>query len=184
MTKILICPLNWGLGHASRCIPIINKIKEKGNEVILASDGDALLFLKKEFPDLKTLNLSSYKIKYAKKGKLLKWKLLLSIPKIALAVFREKKQINKWIAEYEIDAIVSDNRLGCYSNQIPSIYITHQINVLTGNATKLSSGVHKYFIKKFDQCWIPDHEKEPSWAGKMSHTKIAGLKTIYIGVLS
>lgn len=183
MRKILICPLNWGLGHASRCIPIIDKLKEK-NHIIIASDGEAFLLLKKEFPQLQTLELPSYKIKYAEKGNYFKWKLLLSIPKIARAVLKENKLINLWIKEFEIDAIISDNRLGCYSTQIPSIYMTHQLNVLTGSTTKLSSWAHQYFIKKFDQCWVPDYETEPNLAGKMSHTNNPKLNLIYIGVLS
>ena len=48
--KILIAPLNWGLGHATRCIPIINALIEEGLEPILAGDGDSLKLLQKEFP--------------------------------------------------------------------------------------------------------------------------------------
>ena len=184
MKKILICPLNWGLGHASRCIPIINSIKEKDYKLIIASDGDALLFLKKEFPEAQILELPSYGISYSRKGFLLKWKLLFSIPKIANAVLKENKLMDKWIEEFEIDGIISDNRLGCYSSKIPSIYLTHQVNVLTGITTKLSSGLHHYFIKKFDQCWVPDYEDEPNLSGKMSHTNKPELNIHYIGPLS
>lgn len=184
MTKILICPLNWGLGHASRSIPLIDKLKEKNYTVVIASDGDALLFLKKEFPKIQTLELPSYEISYSKKGFLLKWKLLFSIPKIANAVLKENKLIDKWIEEFEIDGLISDNRLGCYSSKIPSIYITHQVTILTGITTKLSSWLHQYFIKKFNQCWVPDHEGEPNLSGKMSHTNKPELNIDFIGPLS
>ena len=28
--NILVAPLNWGLGHATRCIPIIKALEENG----------------------------------------------------------------------------------------------------------------------------------------------------------
>ena len=65
--NILIAPLNWGLGHATRCIPIIKALEENGFNPIIASDGVALALLKKEFPHLITLELPSYNIKYAEK---------------------------------------------------------------------------------------------------------------------
>jgi UDP:flavonoid glycosyltransferase YjiC (YdhE family) len=64
--NILVAPLNWGLGHATRCIPIIKGLEESGFDPILASDGQALLLLQKEFPHLKSLELPSYEIEYAK----------------------------------------------------------------------------------------------------------------------
>jgi UDP:flavonoid glycosyltransferase YjiC (YdhE family) len=69
--NILIAPLNWGLGHATRCIPIIRALQENNYIPIIASDGIALDLLRKEFPYLKTVELPSYHIEYAKKGKIL-----------------------------------------------------------------------------------------------------------------
>ena len=37
--RVLIAPLNWGIGHATRCIPIIKRLLEAGKEVIVAADG-------------------------------------------------------------------------------------------------------------------------------------------------
>ena len=51
---ILIAPLNWGLGHATRCIPIIKALQENNYIPIIASDGAALELLRKEFPYLQT----------------------------------------------------------------------------------------------------------------------------------
>ena len=78
--KILIAPLNWGLGHATRCIPIIKALEENGFEPIIASDGVALALLKKEFPNLLNIELPAYNIQYAEKGKNFKWKLALQMP--------------------------------------------------------------------------------------------------------
>lgn len=181
---ILITPLNWGLGHASRCIPVIKALQENNFIPIIASDGPALDLLKKEFPYIKTLVLPSYQIEYPKNGAYFKWKILLNSPKTLMAIWKEKKMIEKWIQQYEIDGIISDNRLGCYSTKIPSIYITHQINVLTGSTSWISSKLHQQSIQKFTQCWIPDLATKPNLADVLSHTNAANLKLKYIGPLS
>lgn len=181
---ILIAPLNWGLGHATRCIPIIKALQENNYIPIIASDGIALELLRKEFPYIQTLELPSYQIEYAKNGKNFKWKLIKNCPKMIEAILDEKKMVNSWIKKYGIDGIISDNRLGVYSNKIPSVFITHQLNVMTGNTTWFTSKCHQYFIKKHTECWIPDMKKEPNLTGELGHLKNKKLKLRYIGPLS
>ncbi len=181
--NILIAPLNWGLGHATRCIPIIKALEENGFNPILASDGNALALLKKEFPHLTSLELPSYHIEYSK-GKNLKWKLLKNSPKTLKAVWREKQIVRKWISKYNLVGIISDNRLGVYNKKVPSIYITHQLTVLSGKTTWFSSKIHRFFIRKFNECWIPDMKENPNFSGKLGHLNKTNLKLKHIGILS
>lgn len=182
--KILVAPLNWGLGHATRCIPIIEALENNGYTPIIASDGVALQMLQKEFPHLQSLELPSYHIEYAKNGAFFKWKMIKNSPKMIDAILQEKKTIRQWIDEYDISGIISDNRLGVYSKKIPSVFITHQLNVLTGNTTWISSKVHQRIIKKFSQCWIPDVETKPNLSGKLGHLENPESNIKYIGPLS
>lgn len=181
---ILIAPLNWGLGHATRCIPIIKALQENNYIPIIASDGIALELLKKEFPYIKTLELPSYQIEYAKNGKNFKWKLLKNCPKMIEAIWEEKKIIKKWIKKYKIEGIISDNRLGVISKKVPSVFVTHQLNVLTGNTTWITSILHQNIIKKYQECWVPDLEGKSNLTGKLGHLKNADFKIRYIGPLS
>ncbi len=182
--NILVAPLNWGLGHATRCIPIINALLENGYNPIIASDGNALNLLKKEFPELTALELPSYEIEYAKKAENFKWKLLKNSPKTIKAILLEKKLIKKWIKDHNLSGIISDNRFGVRSKKITSVFITHQLTVLSGKTTWLSSKLHQQLIKKFDECWIPDVESKPNLSGKLGHLKNSNLKLKYLGVLS
>lgn len=182
--NILVAPLNWGLGHAARCIPIIRKLEENGFTPILASDGVALGLLQKEFPHLQSLELPSYEIEYAKNGADFKWKLIKKSPKMIEAIFAEKKIVKKWISEYNIQGIISDNRLGVYNKKIPSVFITHQLNVLSGKTTWISSKLHQYFIKKFTECWVPDIQENRNLTGKLGHLKKSSLNLKYLGPLS
>lgn len=182
--NILIAPLNWGLGHATRCIPIIKALEEFNFNPIIASDGVALSLLKKEFPHLISVELPPYDISYAEKGKNFKWKLLSQMPKMFKAVIKERKITADIIKTYAIEGIISDNRLGVFSSQIPSVFITHQLNVLSGKTSWLTTQVHSKFISKFNQCWVPDNESEVNLTGELGHLSKPLKNVIYIGPLS
>jgi uncharacterized protein (TIGR00661 family) len=182
--NILIAPLNWGLGHATRCIPIIKALEEHNFNPIIASDGVALALLKKEFPHLIATELPPYDISYAEKGKNFKWKLLAQMPKMFGAILKEKKRTAQIINEFAIDGIISDNRLGVYSSQIPSVFITHQLNVMSGKTSWLTTKVHAQFISKFKQCWVPDNESLLNLTGKLGHLKKPLENVVYVGPLS
>lgn len=181
---ILVAPLHWGLGHATRCIPIIKALLENNFKVILASDGAALQLLQKEFPNLESIELPSYHISYPKKGSHFKWNMLQKMPKILKAISSEKKIIKKLVSEGKIGGIISDNRFGIRSSEIPSVYITHQLNVLSGNTSNFSSKVHQNIINKFEICWVPDIEDSNNLSGKLGHILNPNLKIKYIGFLS
>lgn len=184
--RILIAPLNWGLGHATRCIPIIKALEENGFTPIIASDGIALKMLRKEFPKLQTLELPSYQIEYAKNGAFFKWKLIVNSPKMILAILREKKIIKKWITQFDLSGIISDNRLGVHSKKVPSVFITHQLNVLTGDTTWITSKMHQKIIRKYAECWVPDTAVlgAHNLSGKLGHLDSTSLNIKYIGPLS
>jgi len=180
---ILVAPLYWGLGHAARCIPIIEALLNHGFKVIIASDSGALQLLQKEFPKLKCIKLPSYNITYPKKGNHFKWNMLLKLPHFLKVIFSEKRIIKKLISEGKIDGIISDNRFGVRSNHIPSVYITHQLNVFSGKTSDFSSKLHQHIIRKFNQCWVPDIEGEGNLSGKLGHVLKPGLTIKYIGPL-
>ena len=180
MKKIIIAPLNWGLGHATRCVPIIKELLKTNFLPIIASDGDALLFLRSEFPTLDFIVLPSYNISY---GKNLKWGLFKKTPNILKAVRQEYRIISQYLnSNTDVIGIISDNRFGVHSKKVPSVYITHQINVFSGVFTPITSYFHQLVIKKFDECWIPDEENSLV-SGKLSLTS-KNLNQKYIGVLS
>ena len=182
--KILIAPLNWGLGHATRCIPIIKALDENGFEPIIASDGVALALLKKEFPKLISIELPAYNIQYAENGKNFKWKLVAQLPKMVIAIKKEKAKIRKIVENYEIEGIISDNRLGVYSSRVPSVFITHQLNVLSGKTSWLTTKLHLRYLLKFNSCWVPDVSGAENLSGKLGHPEKIVDKLNYIGPLS
>lgn len=182
--NILIAPLNWGLGHATRCIPIIRELIIHGYNPIIASDGNALELLRKEFPELICLELPSYQIEYTKEGHNLKWKLIENSPKMLKAIFDEKKLLDAWIFKYNLKGIISDNRFGIRSSKIPSVFITHQLHVLSGSTTRITSKIHQFVLKMYDECWVPDVNSTENLSGYLGHLEEKHKKVKYIGTLS
>ncbi len=180
---ILIASLNWGLGHATRCIPIIKALEAKNFTVVIASDGDSLQLLKKEFPHLKTYVLPSYNITYPKTGNLFAWHFVKKIPHFIKTCKAEKKVINNLVASKEINFIISDNCFGVYHKDIPSIYISHQLRVLSGVFSGISTYFHQKIIENFNECWIPDVSGKDNFSGMLSSAKTK-IPVKNLGILS
>lgn len=187
--KILFAVLNWGLGHATRSLPIIRELTKK-DEVIIVSTGRSFLLLKSEFPELEIIDYPDYSIKYSNSDKYLFLSLAFQIPKILLALHKEHLFAKKMINEKKIDIIISDNRYGMYCRKIPSFFITHQLRFSMPKSLKIFEGLTEYFnkfyFKRYKKIFIPDNEKEPNFSGKLSHNtrKINKGKLRYIGLLS
>lgn len=182
--SVLVAPLNWGLGHATRCIPIIKALQGDGYKPILASDGAALSLLKAEFPSLEWYKLPSLKIKYSKNGLWFKFKIILQLFKLYKCIIQERKFIDALSNKIELQGIISDNRLGLYHKNIPCAIITHQLKIYSGSTTWLTSKMHQHFIKKYDECWVPDKFQRPYLSGNLAHLNKTNLNLKYIGVLS
>ncbi|MDR3327559.1 MAG: SDR family NAD(P)-dependent oxidoreductase [Prevotellaceae bacterium] len=185
--RVLVAPLNWGLGHATRCVPIINALLAENKEVVLASDGHPLQFLKKEFPSLQTIEFTGINVKYSKKNSQ-GWAMILQMPKFAYSISKEHFILKKIVQQYNIHAVISDNRFGLWHKKIKSIYITHQIGVKVSRnihiLNKVACLVHKLFINRYSECWIPDFEGENNLSGELSHKYPLPRNCHFIGILS
>lgn len=168
--NILVAPLNWGLGHATRCIPLIDHLLAKNNNVFIASDGDALLLLQDHYPELSCLSLPSYSITYKYNSIVLN--IVRQAPTIINAVMKERKTVEKMVKAHGIDVVISDNRFGCLSKNTTNYFMTHQVNLLHKNRLVSWAGtsINQFFIDRFDHLIIPDFKEEPGLAGNLSHS--------------
>jgi uncharacterized protein (TIGR00661 family) len=186
--RILVAPLDWGLGHATRCIPIIKELVEKGCEVWLAGEGAQEQLLKQEFPGLNFITLKGYRVRYAASVTGFVFKIITQIPRILKSIGDEHRWLKKQVEELKIDAVISDNRYGLYHKKIPCIFITHQLAIksrLSGWIEKIVQKKNYGFIKRFTESWIPDAESGITLAGELSHPLNKPKITLkYIGPLS
>lgn len=178
---ILVAVMNWGLGHATRCIPIIYTAQSLGHTITVCSDGAALALLRQECKDVDFYELPSYNIRYYKNMTV---GMALQGPKMLQVRPAEHAALHKIIKDKKIDLIISDQRYGCYSSDIRSVFITHQVHLpLKGLQKAAGQKLHDYWMQSFDEIWIPDTSGDHRLAGDMSapHNSIS---TNYLGVIS
>ncbi len=180
--RILVAPLNWGLGHASRCIPIINELLNHDFEVIITAKGRSFHLLKQEFPKLEFIKLEGQNIKYPNKIPL-SVSIFFQIPKILYSIYREHKNLKKTIKKCNIDGVISDNRYGLFNKEIPTIFITHQLQIQSPFLKNILLIINHFFINKFNQCWIVDN-KRIRLAGELSIPDTSLKNYRFIGTLS
>lgn len=148
--------LNWGLGHASRSIPIIKYLQSQDYNVIVCTDGHVIDFLRKEIPDFNYEILPAYNMHYRYHSMALN--MLLQSPKLYLTYLKEKRVFRKLEEKYKPVFCISDNRYGCIAKNAPSFFISHQWNILGSSQKKhpLASRLNQYFIRKYKALLIPD----------------------------
>lgn len=186
--RILVAPLDWGLGHATRCIPLIRELLAQGVEVWLAGEGAQEQLLKEEFPGLPLLQLPGYSVRYAISSRGLIWKMIRQGPKIFRAISTEHKWLKEVVGRYNMDAVISDNRYGLYHTAIPCIFITHQLLVKSTAGKwveKMLQRRNYKYINRFKECWVPDAAGNDNLAGELSHpVNLPKIPVKYIGHLS
>ena len=182
---VFLAVLDWGLGHATRCIPIIRELLNQNSKVVVGGSGKSFLLLREEFRDEITLReLPSYEIVYGKNS--LVGSILMQVPKICSRI-RDEHKVSQHIIEQEgIDFIISDNRYGCYSRKIKSVFIGHQLSLQVPDKISFLSGainkLHLNSIRNFDEVWVPDFKDSFRFSGILSYNSL--LNTRYLGVLS
>lgn len=189
MKNVLVAPLDWGLGHATRCIPIVRELLKKGCNVSIAGSGSSLLLLKDEFPKLQHFELQPYNPVYPERRGGMVWKMASQLPKFYQAIKKEHDQIEQLVNENKFDLVISDNRYGCWSQRVPCVFITHQSNILMpkrfGWLSPLVSLINKRLMKKFDYCWIPDFPDGNNLSGNLNRfSKHEKDRFRFIGTLS
>lgn len=178
--------MDWGLGHATRIVPLVRAFESFGCRITIACSGATEHLLRGEFPRAGFIHLDGYGVTYPKRGGSFLWKILRQVPSILLSVSREHRWLERMQALHGWDAVVSDNRYGFYHASIPSVIVTHQLHIRTGIPLFLDGFVRFLLFRRlsrFDECWVPDSETEPSLSGALSHGR-APLHARYVGPLS
>jgi len=172
--NVLICPLDWGLGHATRCIPIIRELQAMGHQVLIAGSGPSLDLLKIEFPSNKFFS-------YSRNIPLLFY-LLSKTPSLLSIIKKENQHLKRIVEQEKIDRIISDNRYGCYHRKIPSVIIIHQLSLQLPMVLKgIANSYNARFIRRFNECWVPD-APDRKLSGNLSNSRSIIPK--FIGPLS
>lgn len=177
--RILVAPLDWGIGHATRCIPIIKALIAHQFEVVIAADGRPLHLLKNEFPNLEAIRFPGYNVKYPRFLPM-SISMSLQIPKILLGIKKEYKAIQQIIEDYNIEGVISDNRFGLSTKKVPCVFITHQLQIQSSFLIDAIQNFNYQYINKYNACWVMD-DRNINLAGSLSKPNILPNNSTYIG---
>lgn len=185
---ILVSPLDWGLGHASRMIPLIRRFVQDGHNVILAGSGRSAELLRNTFPALRFISLPCHTV-HLGSGKHSYIQLVFQLPALAFSVFREHRLASKIVRDEAVDIVISDNRYGLHGRNTYSVLITHQVSpVLPAIFRWFEFPLYiiiRKLIQRFNQCWVPDFsDPEVNLSGKLSHRYKTPSNARFIGILS
>ncbi len=183
--KVLVAPLEWGLGHATRCIPIIRELVSLGAEVTICANGSCKFLLKQEFPSLKTIEIPGFSIRYPENGSMV-LSMLSQVPTLLAAIRIEHQLLQEAILKHGFTHVISDNRYGLYSNSAKTAFITHQVHIKGGGKVIESFifRINKRMIERFDELWIPEVTGTPNLSGTLSDSSRINIPVYQIGVLS
>lgn len=190
MGSVLLSPLNWGLGHAMRDIPVIRTLLSHGHEVTIAACGNALAALRREFPACRCIDFQDYPSPYSA-GRFFLPRFALSLPILLDAIAREHRGLERIVSRERYDLIISDNRLGVYTSRVPSLFITHQIHfhlpIFLWPVELFAARMSRFLYRKFDRIIVPDNPPGPlALAGILSRpdSDEARSRAFYSGILS
>ena len=185
--RVWVGALDWGLGHATRCIPVIDYLLSRDIEVSLGGAGESLQLLRDAYPKLPTLALPAYKVAYSQHGRQLQ-KIGTQIPRLLQVIRKERQALAKWVHTHAIDGIISDNRYGCWHPQVATVFICHQLSPRLPRHLAIFhpalSWVHQHFLRRFDEVWVPDFSGEASLSGALSLPTKSLSKLSHLGPLS
>lgn len=185
--RILVCPLDWGLGHAGRCVPLIRALLGAGHAVRIAAAGGALRLLRSEFPDLPWHELPGYRVRYSRSAVFLLPSLLAQAPAFLLGLRSEGRRLRRLLAEHPCDLVISDGRYGLRAPGVPSVLVTHQIALRAPEwpgrawAEKALLKLNLKALARFDRVWIPDWQGELSLAGELAGPNPRSSDTAWAG---
>jgi hypothetical protein len=190
MGSVLLSPLNWGLGHAMRDIPVIKALLDHDHNVTIAACGNSLTAMQREFPSCRFIQFEDYPSPYSA-GHFFLPKLSVYFPVLLRSVAREHRGLEKILSRNHFDLVISDNRLGVYSPHVPSLFITHQLHFHLPFALwpveLYASVLNRFHHGKFDRIIVPDNPPGPlSLAGKLSRpdSDIARSRAFFTGILT
>ena len=178
--RILLGTLNWGMGHVSRCIPIVQQLLDQGNTVIIGANVAQKKVFKAYFPEIRFIKLARYPFKFNGKGNFA-WDLFLSYRALKRRREDEEMETANWVDELKIDLVISDERYGLWTDKVPSVLITHQGTLPLPWYLFFIQKLHLRLLKRFDTIWmLDDHNHQ--YAGKLSESPL--INVIYCGIKS
>lgn len=174
--KVLIAPLDWGLGHATRCVPLIRALRAAGHDVVPCAGGAGLRLLRAEFPDLEVEEAPAYAMRYTKNRALLPLWLALQLPAFFASIRGDARRAARLVRKHKADLVISDGRYGFRSAAAPAVFVSHQLHILPPGPARLRAALarpigalNRFALRGFREVWVPDFPGARNLSGILGH---------------
>lgn len=164
--RVLLSPLNWGMGHVSRCIGLIHQLLEQNNVITVASNAEQEVIFRMYFPELDYVALEGYPFQFKGNGNFA-WDLAQNLGALKSRLKKELKETQTLVRSHTIDVVLSDHRYGFFCEDVPSVFITHQYHLPVKGMQVLADKWHKKRLRPFDHIWVMDYP-DSRLSGKLS----------------
>lgn len=185
--RVLVAPLDWGLGHAARSIVIINELLRQDADVVVGADNRPYDLLRKEFPQLEHIRFPGYAVRYSDTDAQTR-AIVGQLPSILYGFRNEARLLDEVIELHKIDAVISDSRFGLSSKKIPTVFVIHQLDIVLPSWLGWCRGIVRSSVRamcnNYSEVWIPDFSGEANLAGALSHPAALPRNSYYIGPLT
>ena len=188
--KILFAVASWGLGHATRDLPLINRLLDCGHDVTVVSSERALNLLKLELGRRCTfLEWPDIPLTLSKTAPLFYAKFTISLPLAFRAIVAERRALEALLDDRPVDRIISDSRFGIRSRRVASFQLSHGLRFIAPGRTRAAELLMEYV---YHRCFgrtssfaVPDSELD-GLSGDLSHDLrfVKRDRISYIGILS
>ncbi len=169
--KVFIAALDWGLGHTTRIMPLINQLINENHQLVIGCSELQKKIYKDHFTGLTYTNIvSSAPVLGGKKSQAGSY--IRFVPGFLFSMVKENKQLRKLDNIHHFDIVLSDNRYGLYLPGRKNVLITHQLNIILPPGLKQFTAftnriIHKW-INRFDFCIVPDYMHSVRLSGRLS----------------
>jgi len=185
--RVLICPLDWGMGHTARMIPVAVQLIGEGHHVTFGGSKRQIALIRSDLPQASTLHFPGFTTTYSRFFPM--WfSTIFRAPALFISIIREHRSLKEILKAGIFDQVISDNRMGLWNKGVKTVYVTHMIRIPMPRLLKFLEPmgvlIHRLFINRFDECWIPDLPAEGNLSGRLSHDVRLPSNARYIGVLS
>jgi len=188
--KVIYGICSWGLGHATRSLPVIRKLVDENNDLTIISNGRSLELLKRELGEnIEYVDMPDYPMLLSENSRQFMAKSMIYWPLFIRKMQSGLSQLTKMLKTRKCDLIISDGRYDIYSKKIPSFFISHQMRIMNPLRIRMletgSEIFNLFFFKRFRGVIVPDYN-EDDLSGDLSHNlkKIDEKKIHYVGALS
>lgn len=152
--RIAYACFDWGFGHVTRSVVLLDRLIRQQNEVFFFGNKTQLTFVRSYVPGVQCIEWDVPPLHFFGTGNF-KLEGLRNYAHIRKIWKMERETLLEAQRQYSFDLTISDHRYHFRIPGISSVFLTHQFELPPGTSWWIQR-IHARKRKGFDQVWVPD----------------------------